>query len=153
MEKSKFVERLNDLIQTDYDAVNSYQEAIDEITIESVRSRLREYQNDHRTHIQKLTAAVQAQGGKPYDRGSAKGFFLKQMTAIRSKMGNEQAIRAMHANESLINKIYAKACKEPWPDDLQRLVESNYHDEQRHLSYLQECITQRIWDQEGAAHP
>jgi len=153
MEKTKYVERLNDLIKLDFDAVNSYEEAIQEISIESVRSQLRTFQNDHRQHIQRLSAAVQAQGGKPHDRGSAKGFFLKQMTAIRARMGNESAIRAMQANETLVNNHYAKAAKEPWPDDLRKLVESNYRDEQRHLSYLQECITRRVWDEGHAQHP
>ena len=153
MEKSKYVERLNDLIPAGFsDAVNSYEEAITEISIESVRTQLKIFQNDHRQHVKKLSAAVVAQGGKPHERGSAKGFFLKQLTSIRAKMGNESAIRAMQANETLMNTIYAKACKEPWSDDLRKLVETNYHDEQRHLSYLQDCITRRVWDQ-AAAHP
>ncbi len=152
MDKSKTIERLNDLIKLDLDAVGSYQEAIDEINIEAVRTKLREFQTDHRNHVVQLSGAVKALGGKPHERGSAKGFFLKQITAIRSKMGNEASIRAMQANETVMNSVYAKAAKEDWTPDLRTMIEHNYRDEQKHLTYLQQCITQRIWEQ-AAAHP
>lgn len=152
MEKTKVIDRLNDLIKLDMDAVASYEEAITEINLESVRWQLKEYQNDHRQHVTRLTAAVRALGGEPAERGSLKGFFLKQITAITARMGNEAAIRAMQANEKLINSMYSKATHEDWPSDLKALVESNYHDEQRHLSYLQQCVRDQVWEQPGA-HP
>jgi len=152
MDKDKMIDQLNHLLKVDHDAINSYEEAINGIDIEHVRSKLREFQSDHRTHVDKLTQAIRQMGGQPHERSSVKGFFQKQMTAISARMGNEAAIRAMEANEKLVNQSYAKAAKEPWPPDLLNLVQHNFDDEKRHLSFLQQCITQRVWEQ-PAAHP
>lgn len=147
------IERLNDLLKVDHDAVNSYEEAIQGIDIEHVRTNLRQFQNDHRQHVEKLSAAIRTLGGTPHEKTSIKGFFQKQMTAISAKMGNEAAIRAMESNEKLMNHSYSKAAKETWPPDLQNLVEHNFSDEKRHLTFLQQCITQRVWEQQAAQHP
>lgn len=152
MDKNKMIDQLNHLLKVDHDAINSYEEAINGIDIEHVRSKLREFQSDHRMHVDKLTQAIRQMGGTPHDKSSIKGFFQKSMTAISARMGNEGAIRAMEANEKLVNGVYAKAAKEPWPPDLLNLVQHNFDDEKRHLSFLQQCITQRVWDQQ-AAHP
>ncbi|AKU90238.1 PA2169 family four-helix-bundle protein [Vulgatibacter incomptus] len=152
MMKNKMIEQLNELIKLDLDAIGSYDEAIQEISLEPVRAKLREFQNDHRNHVTKLSAAVQALGGKAPERGSAKGFFVKQLTNIRAKTGNEGAIRAMQANETHMNSVYAKAAKEDFTPDLRSLVEHNFRDEQKHLAYVQQCVTNRVWE-EAAAHP
>ncbi|HWV39574.1 MAG TPA: PA2169 family four-helix-bundle protein [Vulgatibacter sp.] len=152
MDKTRMIDHLNDLLKVDHDAINSYEEAIGGIDIEHVRSKLREFQNDHRTHVDSLNQAIRQMGGMPHDKSTIKGFFLKSMTAISARMGNEGAIRAMESNEKLVNQAYAKAAKESWPPDLMNLVKHNYDDEKRHLSFLQQCITQRVWEQQ-AAHP
>lgn len=152
MDQNETIEKLNDLIKLDNDAVQAYQEAIERIDLNEVSMKLREFQNDHRRHIDDLSDAVRQLGGNPATKPSAKGFFIKQMTSVRSAMGNEQAIKAMHANEMLTNKTYASAVKENWPANCRPLIEKNYQDEQRHLNTIKEWIDRRIWDQ-AAAHP
>lgn len=151
MNPSQMIEKLNDLIHLDFDAVGAYQASIDRIDVESIRMRLTEFQNDHRRHIQDLSAAVQRLGGQPAKRPDAKGFVLKGFTAITSMMGNEAALRAMQGNEKLTNTSYANSLKEAWPEDIRNLLEANYRDEQRHLAYIEDALRNRIWEQ--AAHP
>ena len=55
MNQSQMIEKLNDLIALDYDAVGAYQAAIDRVDVESIRSRLLVFQGDHRRHIQDLS--------------------------------------------------------------------------------------------------
>lgn len=152
MNDKEAIENLNDLIKLDIDAVNAYEEAIQRIDLSSVTTKLREFQNDHRRHITDLSDAVRKLGGQPAEKPSIKGFFLKQFTSITSAMGNEAALRAMQANETLTNKSYAHAVKENWPANLRPIIERNYQDEQRHLAFIQDCITRRVWEQAGA-HP
>ena len=152
MNPSQQIEKLNDLIQLDYDAVGAYEAAIDRIDVESIRSSLREFQNDHRRHIQELSAQVRSLGGTPKERPDMKGFVLKGFTAITSMMGNEAALRAMQGNEKLTNTSYANALRESWSEPVRQLLERNYHDEQRHLAYIEDALRNRIWET-GAIHP
>lgn len=152
MNEKEVIEKLNDLIKLDHDAVNAYEEAIKRIDINEVSMRLREFQNDHRRHIDDLSEAVRQHGGTPASKPSIKGFFLKQMTSISSSMGNQQALKAMQANETLTNKTYSEAIKKNWPASVRPIIEKNYQDEQRHLNQIKEWVDQRIWER-GAAHP
>lgn len=152
MNEKQTIEKLNDLIKLDHDAVAAYEEAIQRIDISSVSMKLREFQNDHRRHITDLSQCVTRLGGQPEQKTSIKGFFLKQMTSISASMGNEAALRAMQANEKLTNKSYAKAVQENWPADIRNIIEKNYQDEQRHLQQIEQWINTRVWEQAGA-HP
>lgn len=152
MNEKETIEKLNDLIKLDFDAVNAYEEAIKRIDLNEVGMRLREFQSDHRRHIDDLSECVRRLGGTPENKPSIKGFFLKQMTSISSSMGNEQALKAMQANETLTNKTYASAIKENWPANVRPVIEKNYQDEQRHLNQIKEWVDRRVWEQAGA-HP
>lgn len=152
MDPSHTIEKLNDLIALDRDAIGAYQAAIDRVDVESIRSRLSEFQGDHHRHVDDLSRVVSRLGGTPRARPDAKGFVLKGFTAITSMMGNEAALRAMQGNENLTNRTYADALKLQWPPDIRTLLESNYRDEQRHLAWIEDALRNRIWEQSGA-HP
>lgn len=151
MNQKKMVEKLNDLIALDYDAVGAYEAAINRMDVEFLRMRLREFQQDHERHIRELSQAVQQLGGKPREKPGAKGFILKGFTAVTSMMGNEAALQAMRGNEMLTNRTYRSALEEDWSDDIRTLLERNYRDEQRHLAFIEESLRNRTWEQ--AAHP
>lgn len=146
MDSRKQVDRLNDLIALDHDAVGAYQAAIDRMHVETTKTRLREFQEDHRRHIRDLTAIVTRLGGKARTSPDVKGFVLKGFTAITSMMGDEQALQAMRGNEQLTNRTYRKALEEQWPEDIRAAVEKNYNDEQRHLEYIESAIRNRLWE-------
>ncbi len=150
MDPSQIIEKLNDLIQLDHDAVGAYQAAIDRIDVESIRARLGEFQNDHRRHIVDLSEQVRRLGGTPKERPDAKGFVLKGFTAVTSMMGNEAALRAMQGNEKLTNSSYGNALRENWPEPVRNLLERNFRDEQRHLAWIEDALRNRIWEQTGA---
>jgi uncharacterized protein (TIGR02284 family) len=153
MDKSRMIEKLNDLLQLDHDAVGAYESAIDRIDVESVRAQLREFQADHKRHIVDLSALVTRLGGKPKDKPDMKGAILKGFTAMTSMMGNEAALRAMQGNEKLTNSSYASALRESWTDEIRTQLEANYRDEQRHLAYIEDALQNRIWEGAGARHP
>ncbi len=152
MEQKKMIERLNDLIALDHDAVGAYEAAINRLDVEFLRMRLREFQDDHRRHIQELSRVVQEMGGTPRQKPDAKGFLLKGFTAITSMMGNEAAIKAMQGNEKLTNHTYEKALREDWPDDVREIIQRNFRDEQRHLAFIEDALRNRLWEQTGV-HP
>lgn len=150
MDQNKMIDRLNELIALDYDAVGAYEAAIDRIDVEFLRSRLREFQGDHRRHIQELSRVVVGLGGKPREKPDVKGFFIKGFTAITSIMGNEAALKAMQGNEKLTNRTYEQAMKEGWPEEVRVIIERNFRDEQRHLAFIEESLRLRSFEQPGA---
>lgn len=150
MDPSQIIDKLNELIRLDHDAVGAYDAAIHRLDVESIRARLREFQDDHRRHIAELSALVRNHGGVPVERPDAKGFILKGFTAITSMMGNEAALRAMQGNEKLTNTSYGNALRENWPPEFRDVIERNYRDEQRHLAYIEDALRNRIWEQGGA---
>jgi uncharacterized protein (TIGR02284 family) len=151
MDQKNMVKRLNELIAMDHDAVGAYEAAIERIDVEFLRMRLREFQHDHERHIRELSQVVRGLGGTPRERPDTKGFILKGFTAVTSMMGNEAALQAMRGNEVLTNRTYRTALQEEWSDDIRAIIERNYQDEQNHLSFIEEALRNRAWEQ--AAHP
>lgn len=149
----KMVERLNDLIALDTDAIFAYQAAIKRIHTTTLRDQLLAFQQDHERHLRDLTDAVQRLGGKPRERRDVKGFILQGFTAITSEMGDEAALKAMQGNEKLTNRTYQRASSEEWPADVQALLTRNFSDEQRHLRFIEESLRNRTWEQAEPAQP
>lgn len=144
--------KLNELLMLDHDAVRAYASAIERISIPIVKERLTEFRGDHQRHIRDLTECINRIGGEPKDRPDFKGPFIQAMTALRSMMGDEQAIKAMKGNEELTNKKYSEALQEDFPADILEVVRRNYQDEVRHLQFINQIIDQRIWES-AEAHP
>jgi uncharacterized protein (TIGR02284 family) len=145
---AKWVEKLNDLIAVDIDAVNAYQACIDRLRHADIKQRLGAFQQDHERHIRELSAYVTRFGGKPRSKADIKGFFLKGFTAVTSMVGDEAALKAMQGNEQITNRSYQASLAEAWPDDLRQLIARNYGDEQRHLAYIREALQNRAWEQQ-----
>jgi hypothetical protein len=56
---------LNDLLQLDHDAVASYQVAIDAVSTETLKRKLRQFKRDHQRHVAEIGELVTARGGTP----------------------------------------------------------------------------------------
>lgn len=138
----KIIKRLSDLMQLDIDAVEAYEQALKNIETTMIHSQIASFQNDHKQHINDLSRLITKLGGEPPERTKDfKGFFIKGMTALRSAMGEQSALKAMYANEELTNKTYSKALEEgELSVEARLLVEKNYADEQRHLAYIHSVI-------------
>ncbi|HEX8439388.1 ferritin-like domain-containing protein [Archangium sp.] len=147
MDLNRMIQRLNDLIALDYDAVGAYEAAITRVDVESLRMSLRAFQQDHVRHIQDLSRVVTMLGGTPTQKPDLKGFLLKGFTAVTSMMGNEAALQAMRGNEVLTNRTYQMALSEDWSDEARRIIERNFSDEQRHLAFIEGALRNRIWEQ------
>lgn len=152
MEHAKAIRKVNTLIQLDIDAVHAYQQAIQNIDEEDIRTKLTEYKEDHERHIRELSSHVRLNGGEPPDYSpDFKGFLIKGFTALRSATGTAGALKAMETNEKLTNKKYAEASEWDVPLEARTIIQRNYSDEQRHLEYVQEKLQEIIpEDMEGA---
>lgn len=137
---TKLIDKLNDLIALDLDAVSAYESAIERIKAVLVRERLRAFQADHERHIRDLTSVVQSYGGKARNTRDAKGFFIQAFTAITSMMGDKSALTAMKSNEELTNRTYERALEEVWPESIRTIIERNREDERVHLAFVEQTL-------------
>lgn len=138
------IERLQDLYKVDVDAIAAYGQAIENIKNTHISSKLHQFRGDHERHLSALADLIQKKGGQVPERSKDfKGFFIKGMTSLRSSLGDEQALKAMRQNETLTNKKYREAVEElkDYPD-VARVLNQNYSDEQRHLSFIEESISE-----------
>lgn len=141
MDNTEIIDELKSLSQIDIDATRAYSQAIDEIDIKIIRDAIEDFRKDHERHIYNLNSFISRLGGTPPEVSpDLKGFLIEGFTMIRSKTGTEGALKAMETNEKLTNKDYRDACSKDFPSDILDVLRSNYEDEQRHLSFIQEHL-------------
>jgi uncharacterized protein (TIGR02284 family) len=146
MNTEKLIDRLNDLIQLDVDAVHAYDEAISACEIPFVKQQLTDFRGDHERHVDDLSAEVSRLGGEPKIKRDVKGFLIKGFTAVLSH-GDHSALLAMRGNEELTNKTYESAANETLPPPILAIVQRNWADEKRHLAWIKDAIDKKLWEQ------
>ena len=88
------LDKLNDLIALDMDAVSSYEAAIARIVALPLKERLLRFQRDHERHVSELTELVRTYEGTPRTHRDMKGYAMQALTAVTSMIGDEaEAIR------------------------------------------------------------
>ena len=151
MNNKEIVERLKSLVQLDIDAVHAYGQAIEHIDVPNVQEQVIVFQGDHERHINDLSAVIRNLGEAPPEfTKDFRGFLLEGFTFIRSMTGTEGALKALKSGEELTNKKYSEARSWDLPMNILSVVQRNYEDEQRHLHYVNQAITERVWETEAA---
>ncbi|UQA58287.1 DUF2383 domain-containing protein [Polyangium aurulentum] len=146
----KILEKLNSLIMLDVDAVHAYDQAIEACEILTVKDTLTEFRNDHERHIHDLSEQVRALGGTPEVHRDLKGFVIEGFTALMSR-GDHSALLAMRGNEELTNRVYKAALEmEDLSPEARTVIERNYADEQRHVSWINNQLSARVWERKAA---
>ncbi|MGN6110227.1 MAG: DUF2383 domain-containing protein [Kofleriaceae bacterium] len=135
---AKIIDRLNDLVQLDYDAVHAYAQAIEQIDDLDALDDLQTFRLDHERHIADLGLLIHALGGEPVKTGlDVQGQTIEALTRLRGATGNVGALRAMRSTEKLANRTYEKALHLDLPPQAREVVARNGEDEQLHLTAIE----------------
>ena len=142
MKDEDIIEHLNDLMQLDHDAVETYERALEHVEDDlDVQDDLLVFKLDHERHITELSGAIIALGGKPKEpKRDVKGLLLEGLTALRSVTGTKGALKAMRMNEKITNKTYTRAVELDLPPAAKAIVAANLEDERRHLAAIETHI-------------
>jgi len=109
---------------------------------EDIRKKLLEFQDDHKGHIRKLASMVQQLGGKPLKPSpDLKGYLIEGYTALKSVTGTKGALEVMRTNEILTNRKYGEAAALDFPEEVMKMIRSNFTHEQLHLQYIEEILS------------
>lgn len=135
----ELVDRLNDLRQLDYDAIQTYDQALAHLDAEdeAIAADLEQCRLDHANHLTALARLIERHGGKPNELSrDLEGALLAGLTRVRSVTGAIGALKAMRMNEQLTNHRYDRALELALPDDVRSVVTLNRDDERRHLAAI-----------------
>jgi rubrerythrin len=146
----RIARELNEVLQIDIDAVGIYAAAIDAIDEAQIRQQIELFKGDHERHVGELTALIRRQGGEPGRRADLAGMARRAMTRVAGLGGIEMVLRSLLSSEKLTNDVYAKHAALPLPADVLDLLRRNYGDEQRHYSWIDAALRQRLWERPTA---
>lgn len=147
MNNQEIADKLISLCQLDIDAIHAYNKAIDSIDEMDIKNAIVKFKNDHERHVKDLSDQILSYGGNPPEFSKDfKGFLLEAFASVRSVTGTEGALNAMQSGEKMTNSSYNDAVSQNFPPMVMTLLRRNYEDEQRHLSYIDQCINNRVWE-------
>jgi rubrerythrin len=125
------------LAQMDSEAAVAYETAAELIDEPDVRAQLQEFAGDHRRHIDDLGQLIEQLGGEaataaPPPENSTFVMFASALGAL----GTQTALLSLIGSEEFTNATYETALDVAIDPEARALLERNFSDEQRHITWL-----------------
>jgi rubrerythrin len=125
------------MAQMDSEAAFAYEIAAEMVDLPDVRARLLEFAQDHRRHVSDIGQAIQAIGGEaaaaaPPPDTSVFGM----LTSALGMVGPRAVLLGLIGNEEFTNSAYDTALELVGDPQLRQLIQRNFEDEQRHITWL-----------------
>ena len=73
METEDIISKLNDLVALEFNAIETYEVAIERLENLDYRAKMTEFLGEHERHLMDLCDAIIEEGGTPLDGGDYKG--------------------------------------------------------------------------------
>jgi rubrerythrin len=125
------------LAQMDSEAAFAYETAAELADLSDVRSRLLEFAADHRRHVTELGQAIREIGGEPAAAAPPPDTSVfGVLTSALGMVGPRALLMGLIGNEEFTNSAYDTALELITDAELRRLIERNFADEQRHITWL-----------------
>jgi rubrerythrin len=132
---------LNDLLQLDHDAVASYQVAIDAVSTETLKRKLRQFKRDHQRHVVEIGELVRARGGTPVTAPHLSTGMLKlAVQALGAAGGDRAVLLAFRTNEWESTNKYARAAGRRFPPEVREVIRRGAEDEAKHYRWAVESL-------------
>lgn len=129
------IEMLQNLIQLDYAAAQSYQAAIERLHDAQYRRQLAAFQQDHERHMAELKPVVLELGGRVPPGPSPKDFVTQGKVALGALVGDKAILEAMRTNENDTNIAYERVVEKAPPEAMD-IVKRGLADERRHCEWI-----------------
>jgi rubrerythrin len=132
---------LNDLLQLDHDAVASYQVAIDAVSTETLKRKLRQFKRDHQRHVAEIGELVRARGGTPVTAPHLSTGMLKlAVQALGAAGGDRAVLLAFRTNEWESANKYARAAGRRFPPEVREVIRRGAEDEAKHYRWAVDSL-------------
>jgi rubrerythrin len=131
------VATLNDLLQLDHDALQSYALAITELENSAYRETIRRFRTDHERHVSELTGLITRHGGMPVNVPHPTGVLKLATQGAGAVGGDANVLLAFRTNERQARDKYARAAAlGEWPADVTSVLRVAAADEARHYDWV-----------------
>lgn len=139
--QDKLVDSVKSLIELDYDAIEAYQVAIDNLENQQHKRQVEKFCNDHRRHVDRLSLLLEERGIKINLGPDSKKWLAKGKVTIAQLLGDRAILESMLSNEEDTNNAYYNMDNriDLW-EDLKSLVKGGLEDEKHHKKWLGEAI-------------
>jgi rubrerythrin len=125
------------LAQMDSEAAYAYETAAELADLSEVRSQLLAFAEDHRRHVTELGQAIRDIGGEPAAAAPPPDTSVfGVLTSALGMVGPQALLMGLIGNEEFTNSAYDTALELITDPDLRRLIQRNFDDEQRHITWL-----------------
>ncbi len=138
-----FFSALKNLVELEYDTVEAYKVAIDQLKTPKFKDKLSEFKADHQRHIDELTRYLQ-KNNKDYPTGpdNTKQWLVKGKVALGEIVNNDKGILfAMSSNEVDTNTVYERmVAHDNIPNDIKQMMHDFLLDEKWHKAWIEEKL-------------
>lgn len=139
MAEMKKAKQLGGLARAEFEAVDAYERVINKVEDPVVRDSLNKYRDEHRRHIEVLTAEIIDLGG-PAPVAAPMGVIIQGESADAPATNEAAVLELLEAHERAVVKQYEEARNWELTITSKAIVDTIYSDERRHVSYLGEAI-------------
>jgi ketosteroid isomerase-like protein len=132
---------LNDLIQLDRDASEAYTVAINSVRGDTLRDALVANRADHRRNAELLAALVRSRGAMAMELPHVTGPFKVIVQAIGGATRRDaNVLLALRVVEGQVREQYTRLAAQPWPADVDAVVQTAAAGEERHYRWILESL-------------
>lgn len=144
-ESATLVADLNDLIQLDRDAVETYTVAINSVRDVAVRDTLVAFRTDHQRRAETLADAVRSRGAMAIELPHITGPFKIAVQAMGAAIGlatrnDANVLLSLRVVEGQVRDKYTRFATKSWPADVADVVRGAATDEARHYAWIAERL-------------
>ena len=142
--QEEFWEAIESLVELDYAAIASYQEAIESVENVEYRRKLEAFRQDHERHIKECSALLKEQGKEDPTSAGIKQIFTQGKIMFANLMGDKAILKALKNNEDDTNTAYERLNLHPGKTyEASNILAKGLEDEQRHRSWLLKTIAMK----------
>lgn len=144
-DRATLIADLNDLLQLDRDAIETYTVAINSVQDDARREQLVAFRADHHRHADALATAIRARGAMAIELPHITGLFKIAVQAMGAAVSmatrrDAHVLLALRVVEGQVRDKYTRFAGLAWPADLAPLVTQASDDERRHYAWLEDEI-------------
>lgn len=134
------ITKLSDLVALEFNAIETYEAAIERLEDLDYRAKLTEFLGEHERHLLELCDAIIQEGGTPPDGGDYKQLLTKGPVVMAGIGGDKAILQAMLLNESLTNKLYENANDEIFPGYIQLKLKQALGEVRHHRVWIESTV-------------
>jgi rubrerythrin len=138
---AEIVADLNDLLQLDHDAVQTYNLAIGQIDDAAYRKTLEDFRDDHQRHIEELARLLRERHALPVQLPHLPtGPFKAAMQALATPGGDREVLLAFKTNEGQVRDKYRRHAEKAYPAEVADVVRRAADDEELHYRWVEDVL-------------